>query len=375
MKPAAQPLRVLIVPDKFKGTLAAAAAAAALARGWRSVRAWDELDLLPMSDGGDGFGEVMGRLLRARVRTVRTLDAAHRPVTAPWWWVPGQKLAVIEAARVVGLAGLPPQKFHPFQLDTFGLGRVLRAAVRAGARHCVLGLGGSATNDGGFGLARALGWKFWDDRGAELDQWWQLCRLARVTPPAGAPDLQVTAAVDVANPLLGARGASRVYGPQKGLRPDDWPFAESCLRRLAAVLARQLNIVCARTPGAGAAGGLGFGLMAFAGARTEPGFEIFARAARLEERIREADWVLTGEGAVDEQTFMGKGVGRVARLCARWRVPCAVLAGVVNVPPKHGKIFARMAALTEIATLAEAKARPRYYLEQLGAQAAVESAR
>src|SRR3989442_31077 len=156
------PSTVLIIPDKFKGTLTATEAAQAIARGWRTARPRDALDLLPLSDGGDGFGEVISGLLEARVQTANTVDAAHRPRAAKWWWVTRSRTAIIESAEVIGLALLPPKRFHPFQLDTFGLGAVLAAASARGARRCLMGLGGSATNDGGFGLARALGWEFLD---------------------------------------------------------------------------------------------------------------------------------------------------------------------------------------------------------------------
>jgi len=360
-------LRVLIVPDKFKGTLAAPGVCAAIAAGWKSVRPEDVLEWLPMSDGGDGFGEAMGGLLKARVRSVKTMDAAHRPVTIKWWWEPEKKLAIVEAARVNGLAGLPPKKFHPFQLDTFGLGRVLADAAESGARRCLVGIGGSATNDGGFGLARSLGWKFFDGGGCELDQWWQLDSLVRVVPPLKSLKLPITVAVDVLNPLLGARGCSRVYGPQKGLRMEDMAFAERCLRRLKIVLEQQCKIRHATTPGAGAAGGLGFGLMAFAGAQARSGFELFAEAANLEKRIRRSDLVITGEGAVDRQTFMGKGVGQVAQLCRKRNVPCIAVAGAVKVPAKTGTLFSSMSALTEIATLEQARRRAAHHLEKLAA--------
>src|SRR5688572_19053814 len=137
-------LRVLIVPDKFKGTLTAQQAAEAIARGWSDTRKEDAIELLPMSDGGDGFGAVLSQLLDAETRVTKTVDAAHRPITAEWWWEPKSATAIIEAARVNGLAQLPPGKFHPFELDTFGLGDVLGDAVRAGAKRCVMGIGGSA---------------------------------------------------------------------------------------------------------------------------------------------------------------------------------------------------------------------------------------
>ena len=164
-------LRVLIVPDKFKGTLTAPEAAAAIARGWGEVRPQDQLELVPMSDGGEGFGELLGTLLGAERRICETTDAAGRPCRAEWWAAPESGTAIFETAQVNGLARLPPGRHHPFHLDTFGLGAALRAIERSGLRRLVLGLGGSATIDGGFGLARALGWTFRAKDGSVLRQW------------------------------------------------------------------------------------------------------------------------------------------------------------------------------------------------------------
>jgi glycerate 2-kinase len=344
-------LRILIVPDKFKGSLTARQAAEAVARGWRRARPKDELDLLPMSDGGDGFGEVLSSLLGAVERDVRTLDAAHRPLRAVWWWQAQTKMAIIESAKINSLAMLAGKGFHPFQLDTFGLGKVLQAAEKA--KDCVIGIGGSATNDGGFGLARALGWEFFGRDGAELEEWWQLSELREIRAPSAPLKPRLLVAVDVRNPLLGPSGCSRIYGAQKGLRPNDLDLTEKCLARLAAVLQEQHGIGGAEAPGAGAAGGLGFGLTAFAGARIESGFDLFAGYAGLERRIRAADVVITGEGAMDEQTRMGKGVGQIARWCARCGVPCIGLAGMVEKTVQASKLFAHTRALTEMA------ARPR----------------
>ena len=151
------PLRVLIIPDKFKGTLTARAAAEAIARGWRKARAHDCLDLLPMSDGGDGFGEVTSALLKARSQRVKTVDAAHRPCVARWWWEPRTRTAIIESAAVIGLAMLPPKRFHPFQLDTLGLGAVVRAAAKKGARRCLMGIGGQRHQRRGLRPGASLG--------------------------------------------------------------------------------------------------------------------------------------------------------------------------------------------------------------------------
>jgi glycerate kinase len=325
------PLSVLIVTDKFKGTLTAQAAADLIARGWREARPRDSVELLSMSDGGDGFGEVLARLLKVEERTLSTLDAAHTPLEAKWWWDPATKTAIIESAGIIGLALLPAKKFHPFDLDTFGLGAALHAAADMGARHCLMGIGGSATNDGGFGVARSVGWQFLNGHEQPIEQWRQLTSLQRICPPVPPSKLaELLVAVDVQNPLLGATGASRIYGPQKGLRPEDFSHAENCLSRLAEVVKRDLHLDAASEPGTGAAGGLGFGLRCFFSARFEPGFDIFARYARLPERIRTARLVITGEGAIDASTLMGKGVGEVAKLCHSAGVPCIGLAGTLR---------------------------------------------
>jgi glycerate kinase len=364
-------LKVLIIPDKFKGTLTAAAAAEAIARGWRRARAHDSLDLLPMSDGGDGFGEVTSAMLKAMLQRVKAVDAAHRPCVARWWWEPHTRTAIIESAAVIGLAMLPPKRFHPFQLDTLGLGAVVRAAAKRGARRCLIGIGGSATNDGGFGLARALGWEFLDRKGGFIERWTGLDRLERIRAPRRRRWFNgLVVATDVQNRLLGRRGATRVYGPQKGLRPQDFTLAERCLGRLARVVKKQFGGDFAREPGAGAAGGLGFGLMAFVGAEMQPGFDLFARQAALEWRLSAADLVITGEGAIDRSTLMGKGVGQIAQRCRKLQIPCIGLAGIVSASPGTGAFFTWARALTDMTTVAQAKARPAYWLERLAQQVA-----
>lgn len=396
------PLKVLIIPDKFKGTLTARAAAEAIARGWHRARPGDALRLMPMSDGGDGFGEVMSALLHAKGQTVRTVDAAHRACVGRWWWEPKTRTAIVESANVIGLAMLRPgsvesrkskvqslksevqspesgvqspadERFHPFALDTFGLGAVLGAAERMGARGCIVGIGGSASNDGGFGLARACGWEFFDEDGSRIERWTDLGRLERIRAPRVRWCFrELVVAVDVQNPLLGPRGATRVYGPQKGLRRQDFELAERSLHRLGQVVKEQLGRDFAREPGAGAAGGLGFGLLAFLGARLEPGFDMFARYTALEHRLRSADLVVTGEGAIDDSTLMGKGVGQVMQRCGELGIPCIALAGAVTARVKSPRTFRRAHALTELTTIRQAKAKPAFWLERLAGRAAAQ---
>lgn len=362
---------VLIAPDKFKGTLSAREAALALARGWLRERKQDRVRLLPITDGGDGFGSVMAGLLGARTLTARTVNAAHQPCRARWWWEPQTRTAIIESATIIGLAMLPAGRFHPSELDTYGLGRVLDAARKRGARRCLVGIGGSATNDGGFGLARALGWRFTDAKGDAIERWTGLSRLATIHPPAKrwrAPGILV--AVDVGNPLRGRRGATRIYGPQKGLRAEELAGADACLARLAEVYRRSFGRDLADVPGAGAAGGLGFGLMAFAGGKTEAGFRLFAHQAQLTHCVHSADLVLTGEGALDQSSFMGKGVGELARECRKHRVPCLALVGSVNPEARQRSFFERTLALTDLTSRKAAQTRAAFWLEQLARAAA-----
>jgi glycerate kinase len=288
-----------------------------------------------------------------------------------WWWQPKAKTAVVESAAVIGLAMLPAKRFHPFELDTFGLAAVIRAAARKGAKRCLIGIGGSATNDAGFGLARGLGWEFLDQDGNSIERWTGLDRLRQIRTPRRRrwfDDLLV--AVDVQNPLLGRRGATRVYGPQKDLRPGDFELAERCLRRLAHVVRKDFGRSFVRTPGAGAAGGLGFGLLVFLGATLESGFHLFARYAALEKHLRWADVSVTGEGAIDHSTFMGKGVGQIVRRCRKLKIPCIGLAGVVSASQGTAKLFAQTRSLTQLTTVQQAKAQPARWLERLAQQVA-----
>jgi glycerate kinase len=373
-------LKVLIAPDKFKGTLSAHAAAEAIARGWRKARPDDVLELLPISDGGDGFGEVISQLVGARQLKCKTVDAAHRPCSATWWWDAKTKTAIIESAKVIGLAMLPPGKFHPFDLDTFGLGAVLCAARAKGAKQILIGIGGSATNDGGFGLARAMGWEFFDRHGGKIERWIELEKLVEIRPPSLKISCQVIVAVDVQNQLLGVRGATRIYGPQKGLRSQDFELAERCLRRLAQICSGGLRSShgqrrsqgAATVAGSGAAGGLGFGLRAFLGAKFELGFELFARRAKLSQRLRKTDLVITGEGAIDRSTLMGKGVGQIARRCLKLKIPCVGFGGAVGKSAGLKKTFTLVSALTELAPVAEAKTNAALWLSRLAERIALD---
>jgi glycerate 2-kinase len=363
-------MRVLIVPDKFKGTLTAGEAAAAIASGWRKARPGDELELLPMSDGGDGFGQIVGSLLGATEQATATVNAAHEPIQAKWWWSERERTAIVESARVIGLAMLPPGKFHPFGLDTLGLGRLLLEISKVHANaNLIVGIGGSATNDGGFGMARGLGFTFVEGNRAEIDSWNELHLISSIEKPLNKPTFaSVLIATDVQNLLLGSEGATRIYGPQKGLTPSDFPIAERCLKRLADTVHRELGVDAENEPGTGAAGGLGYGLRVFLDGQFEPGFDIFARLAGLEDRIKKADLVVTGEGSIDASTQMGKGTGAVAKMAVGLGKRCLGLAGFAK---DRGGVFTKVRGIhPDLTTIEEAMAQPGFWLAELSCAAA-----
>jgi glycerate kinase len=371
-------MRVLIVPDKFKGTLTARQAAEAIALGWKKSRPQDDLKLLPMSDGGDGFGPVLGDLLGAERKIIQGTDAAGEPREAAWWWSHSSKTAIVETAQSIGLALLPKGKFHPFQLDTFALGNMFKDAAAHGPEHIIIGIGGSATNDAGFGMARGIGYRFLNAEGREIVAWTDLEHLEHVEkPPAPLFTGKITVAVDVQNPLLGPSGASRVYGPQKGMRPEDFPLADRCFERLTQIVRRDLQIHAEDEPGTGAAGGLGYGLRVFLCGSFQPGISIFSELADLPAEIKRSDLVITAEGAIDDQTLMGKGTGAIAQLAREAGVPCAGMAGVVKETegPGENQLFTRVTAIVPaVAEIEQALAEPARFLSELARREALQFA-
>ena len=322
-------MKVVLAPDSFKEAMTAAEAAAAMARGVLAVVPDAEVVQVPMSDGGEGFTDAVAAALGARVRTVETVDALGRPVAGRL--AVGGGTAVLEMATAAGLELVPEEERDVLGSDTRGVGRMIRAALDAGADRLLLGIGGSATSDGGAGMLAELGVRFLDGEGQAVGTTpREVEGLASVDASgldARLAGLRIEAACDVDNPLLGERGASAVFGPQKGASPEDVDYLDSVLARWARLSGRA---GLADLPGAGAAGGLGFALMAFLGARLDPGVELVARAVGLAEAVSGADLVLTGEGSVDAQTLAGKTPAGVARVAAAQGVPTVIVAGRVR---------------------------------------------
>lgn len=322
-------MKVCICPDKFKGSLTATEAATHIANAWAEIRPQDQLTIIPVTDGGDGFGALLGESLGMRLQVTPTCDSSGQPIVGSWWRSE-DGMGVFETATVIGLAALEPGKYHPFDLDTRGLGAVFQAMKSSATRHVVVGIGGSSTNDGGFGLARALGWTFEGKDGAAIERWTDLADLERIIPPDPAVAIQfdkVTIAADVSNPLLGPEGATRVYGPQKGIQDDDFETAEENLSRLSEVVDAYFGKPYSTNPGAGAAGGLGFALSAFLNGEFQSGFDLYAAKVGLGPAIDSADLVITGEGAIDSSTAMGKGVGAAWDLAQKAGARAILLGG------------------------------------------------
>ncbi|HXX42926.1 MAG TPA: glycerate kinase [Chthoniobacterales bacterium] len=310
-------MRILIAPDKFKGTLSAREVAEAIANGVREILPDAKIDIEPMADGGEGTAEVISQALGGSWVQCKAHDPLGREIDAHYGWVEAKRLAVMEMSEAAGMRRLKPSELNPEISTTFGVGEMILDAAKRGANEIIIGLGGSATNDGGFGMARALGFHFELEEEQEREEVLNLVNLTKIETPRDLKLPRITAAVDVRNPLLGKNGATCVFGPQKGVTADKLNDFERALTRLADVVTEQFGFDYRNEPGAGAAGGLGFGLMSFGGAKIERGFDVVAKSAGLEKRMKDADAVITGEGSLDRQTLEGKTPAGVAQLARK----------------------------------------------------------
>lgn len=326
--------RIVIAPDKFKGSLGAVEAARAISVGVLRAAPDAEVDLVPMADGGEGTVEALIAATGGSWHEATVTGPLGEPVRARYGITGDGRTALMEMAAASGYVLVPQERKDPLRTTTRGTGELLMAAMDRGVERVVVGIGGSATNDGGAGFAQAVGYRLVDRDGEEIGPGGgALAGLAAIDGAGrdGRLDrVSIDVACDVDNPLCGPRGASAVYGPQKGATPEMVEVLDANLRHLEDVLRRDLGADVGDVPGAGAAGGLGAGLMAFAGGRLRRGVDIVLEAARLDERLRGADLCLTGEGSIDGSTAFGKtvaGVGRTARAAG---CPAIALAGQVG---------------------------------------------
>jgi len=347
-------MKILIAPDKFKGALNAREAAENIAKGLRDALLDAKIEMVPMADGGEGTAEVICNARGCSWVQCKAHDPLGREIDAHYVWIADEELAVMEMSEASGMRRLCDSERDPFRATTFGVGEMILDAVSRGASEIIIGLGGSATNDGGFGMARALGFRFFSDMKELTEAVTELADLARIETPVAAgvspanartqptrlpPQLKIIAAVDVKNPLLGQNGATCVFGPQKGATKDELEVLERSLTRLADVVAKEFGVDYRNDPGAGAAGGLGFGLMSFCAAKIRPGFDVVAEAVGLEAKIEDADIVISGEGSLDRQTLEGKTPAGVARLARKLRKRVFAMVGRATNDPEVREVF------------------------------------
>ncbi|HEY9854165.1 MAG TPA: glycerate kinase [Stenomitos sp.] len=326
---------VVAAPNTFKGSMTAAQAARAIARGVR--RAWPgaEVREVPMSDGGEGMVETLVAATGGRIETARVTDARGGVIEAPYGRLADGTTVVVELSAAAGLVQLPSERREPLVTTTRGVGELVLSAWREHPfRTLILSLGGSATVEGGAGLLQALGIRLLDASGQELPPGGgALARLAAIDSSGAHPLLsaaRIELAVDVMNPLLGPRGAAPVYAPQKGASPEDVRTLERSLERFADVLEAATGRRVRDVPGTGAAGGVPAGLLAIAGVHMVPGFDLVAQAVGLDARLEGAALVITGEGQLDRQSFEGKVIGRLAERCRSRAVPLVAIAGTLT---------------------------------------------
>ncbi|MBC7186888.1 MAG: glycerate kinase [Calditrichaeota bacterium] len=329
-------MKIVVAPDSFKGSLSALQICEAMERGIKRVLPKAEVVKIPMADGGEGTVQALVSSTGGHIEKVTVVGPLGEPVEAEYGILGDDQTAVIEMAAASGLPLVPVAKRNPVVTTTFGTGQLMRAALAHGCRQLIVGIGGSATTDCGTGMAQALGVRFYRSDGSEITDYMcggLMAEVARIDLSGRLPELlqaTVTVACDVDNPLLGPRGAVMTYSRQKGATDEQLALLEKNMTHFIGVAEQTIGRSVRDLPGAGAAGGLGAGLMAFANATLQPGVAIVLRASRFAERIKGAALILTGEGKVDFQTAYGKTISGVAAEAQRQGIPVIVLAGTVE---------------------------------------------
>lgn len=347
-------MKIVMAPDSFKESLTASEVCDAIETGFTTVFKEADIIKIPMADGGEGTAAALKETLSGEWQRIIAHDPLMRPIEASYVLLPNQT-AIIEMASCAGLHLLTQSERDPGITTTYGVGEMLVDAIDKGAKHIILGIGGSATNDAGTGMLKALGYRFLDSQHHELAQGGKaLAALAFIDNHAvndKIADISITVACDVTNPLCGQLGASHVYAPQKGATLDDIVILDNALNHFANVARRQNFPDNRNEAGAGAAGGLGFALMTFLSATLNGGFQLVSEFSNLEQMIQQADLVITGEGKMDFQTSMGKVASGVLSLAKAVNVPVIAICGVVDDPHSHWKDDGFTIAMPSIQTL------------------------
>ena len=327
-------MKIVIAPDSFKGSLSSAEAASQIGKAIRDT--WPSADtvVIPMADGGEGTVDAL--LAAGRGEKIERLvhDPLGRMVQASYGWLEADKIAVIETASASGLPLLAPGERDPYRSSTYGTGELIAAALERGAEKVIIGLGGSATVDAGTGCMQALGMKFYDSDGKELAACGQTLGLIERIDASGlhprVSEVEWIVATDVQNTLLGAEGAVYVFGPQKGIEAERLTAFENWMRHYAGIVSRSTGIQASEVPGAGAAGGFAFTLMSYSRPRIVKGFELIAEVGGLEAQVKQASFVITGEGKFDAQSLYGKVPVGIANVARPYGVPVIVIAGTIE---------------------------------------------
>jgi glycerate kinase len=328
-------MKIIIAPDKFKGSLSSFEVCDAIAEGLRNAPQEIEAIPFPMADGGDGFSTVLKHYLKTESISCRTLDPFGRNITASYEWQESTATAIIEVAAASGLGLLTDQEKDTLKASTFGTGLLIKDAINKGALKIILGLGGSATTDAGTGILSALGFTFQDEEGRQLSPAGENLSLIRqIHSPNDLPSVHFEMAVDVQNILYGPQGAAFIYAPQKGADAEAVKQLDEGLRNFSAVLLAKTGKDVSSIPGSGAAGGIAAGIQGFFAVDMRKGIEVVISAAGLEESLQQADLLITGEGKIDEQSGYGKVVGSMCALARKYEIPCIAVCGVLAIDEK-----------------------------------------
>ncbi len=327
-------MKILIAPNSFKNSASATEVSQFLREGILEIIPDADIETLPLADGGQGTVETLTTVTGGRIIHTKVYDPLMREIASFFGVTGNSETAVIEMAAASGIELLNETELDPMRASTMGTGQLIRAALDEGCKKIILGIGGSATNDGGMGMACALGVRFLDKKhhdvpqgGGTLDRI-EFIDISGIDPRLSSTEISV--ACDVSNPLTGPDGASEVYGPQKGADKEAVKKLDKNLAHFASKIRKQLNIDIETVPGAGAAGGLGAGLMAFCGAVLGNGFDIISGLTLLEAKIKSSDLVITGEGKIDAQTLFGKTVAGVATAAKKHGKPVVAVAGIIT---------------------------------------------
>jgi len=327
-------MKIVVAPDSFKGSLTAAEVSDAIELGIREIFPEAEIVKIPMADGGDGTVQCLVNATGGEILKEKVTGPLGDKVLASYGILGDKKTAVIEMAEASGLTLVPENKRNPLITTTYGTGQLIKSALDRGCRKMIIGIGGSATNDGGAGMVQALGGKLLDREGKEIGfgggELKKIFRIDTKYLDNRLSETKVLIASDVSNPLCGSKGASRIYGPQKGATPEVIEELDESLAHFAEIIKRDLHKNVKDIPGAGAAGGLGASLMAFLDAELRPGIEIIIEIVKLEQAIKDADLVITGEGKIDSQTIYGKAPIGVAKIAKKYNVPVIAVAAIIS---------------------------------------------